>query len=62
MLSLIQSLKADTRVNTDGFLSLMQPIGPKLTMPWTSQVSVPAAVQAKGPPESPCKRRERVYL
>lgn len=57
MLSLIQSLKAETRVNTDGFLSLMQPWGPKLTIPWTSQVVLaPAAAQANGPPESPCRR------
>lgn len=57
MLLLIQSLKAETRVNTEGFLSLMQPGGPKLTTPCTSQVVfVPAASQAKGPPESPCRR------
>lgn len=57
MLSLIQLLKAETRVNTEGFLSLMQPWGPKLTIPWTSQVdSGSAVVQAKGPPESPCRR------
>lgn len=61
MLSSIQSLKADTRVNTEGFLSWMQPWGPKLTMPCTSQVSL-ADVQAKGPPESPCGRAEEKVL
>lgn len=64
MLSLIQRLKAETRVKTEGFLSLMQPWGPKLTIPCTSQVVfVPAAVQAKGPPESPYGRaREGALL
>lgn len=56
MLSLIQSLKAETRVKTEGFLSLMQPKGPKLTIPCTSQVVlVPVFLQENGPPESPCR-------
>lgn len=56
MLSLIQSLKAETRVKTEGFLSLIQPKGPKLTIPCTSQVVlVPVLLQENGPPESPCR-------
>lgn len=56
MLSVIQSLNAETRVKTEGFLSLMQPKGPKLTIPCTSQVVlVPAFMQENGPPESPCR-------
>lgn len=56
MLSSIQSLKAETRVKTEGFLFWMQPKGPKLTIPCTSQVvRVSTSMQENGPPESPCR-------
>lgn len=58
LLSSIQLLKEDTLVNTEGFLSLIQPKAPKLTMPWTSQGSEAEGWQAKGPPESPCRGGE----
>ena len=62
MLSSIQPLNAETRVKTEGFLSLMQPWAPKLTIPWTSQVDLVAPVvgQTNGPPESPWRRSKKI--
>lgn len=43
-------------VNTLGLFSTMQPVGPKLTTPWTSHLSEPCW-QRSGPPESPWNTR-----
>ena len=51
--SSIQSMKAETRVNTVGFLMVLQPKAEtKLVTPWTCQ-EPSAAGQLRGPPESP---------
>lgn len=57
--SWIQSLKAETRVNTVGFLRVLQPKAEtKLVTPWTCQ-EPSAAGQLRGPPESPWNGREQ---
>ena len=58
--SSIQSMKAETRVNTVGFLMVLQPKAEtKLVTPWTCQ-EPSAAGQLRGPPESPWNSQRAV--